>query len=150
MSAKIEVCGPVVGPVLTNSIFTWSVGMACPACEHGEVRMSVENALEVRGVRCTSCDATYTLRCDPTPGTIGCNKEPLMASKTQIVKQLVEERVPYDEPLFLLRGQDVLAADIVDLWCDKAEKAGVPKAKVDEARLCVQAMRTWPHRKRPD
>ena len=57
------------------------------------------------------------------------------------------------EPFFVLRGQDVLAADAVDSWLTAA-LTGQPIsfAKSREAALCMEAMREWArhHGKRPD
>lgn len=55
-----------------------------------------------------------------------------------------------DEPVFVLRGQDVLAADLVDSWADKAEQCGCNRAKVADARKLAAAMRGWSPRKYPD
>lgn len=55
-----------------------------------------------------------------------------------------------DEPVFILRGQDILAADLVDRWATLASLKGCPDAKVLEARALAQAMREWPTRKKPD
>lgn len=56
-----------------------------------------------------------------------------------------------DEPVFVLRGQDRFAPEIVDEWADRAEYAeGCPDEKVDAARDVADAMRSWPRRKYPD
>jgi hypothetical protein len=55
-----------------------------------------------------------------------------------------------DEPIFVLRAQDTLAADLVRQWADTAERAGCTAAKVTEARAVADAMETWPTRKLPD
>jgi hypothetical protein len=66
--------------------------------------------------------------------------------KYDCLKNLAE-----DEPFFVLRAQDVLAAGLVDLWADKAVYAGrTPIEKIDEARRCAAAMREWPKKKVPD
>jgi hypothetical protein len=61
-----------------------------------------------------------------------------------------------DEPIFCLRGQDCLAADLVDQWAIQASVA-VPAVggsdmghKVGEARLIADFMRRWPLHKNPD
>lgn len=48
-----------------------------------------------------------------------------------------------DEPLFVLRAQDILAPEMVREWAYRAQKAGVPFAKVDEARRCADLMEDW-------
>lgn len=55
-----------------------------------------------------------------------------------------------DEPVFILRAQDVLAAALVDRWADLAQRAGTSYGKVHEARVLAQKMREWPTRKLPD
>lgn len=55
-----------------------------------------------------------------------------------------------DEPIFVLRAQDKLAANVVRFWCDRAQAAGVNKEKVAEARAIADLMEAWPNRKKPD
>jgi hypothetical protein len=58
-----------------------------------------------------------------------------------------------DEPLFILRGQDVFAPVLVELWADMAERtafAPAADAKINEARALASKMRAWPNRKLPD
>jgi hypothetical protein len=54
------------------------------------------------------------------------------------------------EPIFVLRAQDMLAPTLVRQWADEAERNGCPKQKVDEARDLAGAMEQWPSRKFPD
>jgi hypothetical protein len=61
-----------------------------------------------------------------------------------------------DEPVFLLRGQDCHAADLVEKWAIWAG-AAVPTVggsevnhKVQEAILIADFMRRWPIHKQPD
>jgi hypothetical protein len=55
-----------------------------------------------------------------------------------------------DEPVFILRAQDALAADAVDHWANHAQLLGVHPDKVREARELADAMREWPNQKNPD
>jgi hypothetical protein len=55
-----------------------------------------------------------------------------------------------DEPIFVLRAQDKLAADTISHWIRYAERSGVDPEKIDEARECEAAMREWPTQKLPD
>lgn len=48
-----------------------------------------------------------------------------------------------DEPLFILCGRDVLAAPTVRDWIRRAEHAGVPDAKLNDAKRLALAMDTW-------
>lgn len=56
---------------------------------------------------------------------------------------------PPDEPLFLLRGQDELAAAVVSYYFDRQRGAGLD---VDEAHVSehIDAMLAWTPRKLPD
>lgn len=55
-----------------------------------------------------------------------------------------------DEPVFILRGQDLLASEFVRRWAQKAKAVGASQAKVDEALACADAMDAWRIRKYPD
>lgn len=55
------------------------------------------------------------------------------------------------EPYFVLRGQDLFAAQLVENWARNVELHGTtPAEKVAEARNVAQAMREWPKKKVPD
>ncbi|MEY9235456.1 hypothetical protein ABIF78_007779 [Bradyrhizobium japonicum] len=61
-----------------------------------------------------------------------------------------------DEPVFLLRGQDKHAADLVEKWAiwasvsvPASEGAAMYK-KIAEAALISEEMRRWPIQKDPD
>lgn len=53
-----------------------------------------------------------------------------------------------DEPVFVLRAQDIHAADLVEKWAIWSAQ-NAPK-KAQEALLVVEAMRAWPVKKAPD
>lgn len=53
------------------------------------------------------------------------------------------------EPIFVLRGQDLLAPAHVRDWAEHAELRGVDPEKVADARACAAAMEAWPTRKVP-
>lgn len=55
-----------------------------------------------------------------------------------------------DEPVFILRAQDALAADLVKIWAMRAESHGCSAEKVAEARALADAMAAWTPRKYPD
>ncbi len=70
---------------------------------------------------------------------------------TQVAKQIeAMKNWPKNEPVFVLRGQDILAGNIVDMWADEAESVGVDPDKVQEARNQAHTMKLWPHHKVPD
>jgi hypothetical protein len=61
-----------------------------------------------------------------------------------------------DEPVFLLRGQDCLAAGLVEKWTIQAN-AMIPTCgsrmmqdKINEAKLISEFMDKWPVHKTPD
>jgi hypothetical protein len=70
-----------------------------------------------------------------------------MLARTE--KDLIR-KVPDEEPLFILRGQDLLAPEIVRAWADAAERAGVRSGKIAGARNLAKEMERWPRRKLPD
>jgi hypothetical protein len=55
-----------------------------------------------------------------------------------------------DEPVFILRAQDLLSAPLVEKWAQFAEDLGCPPGKVAEARSLATKMRMWPVKKAPD
>lgn len=59
-------------------------------------------------------------------------------------------RIPDNEPVFILRGQDALATQVVQYWIILAEKAKVPMSKLTEAREALVDMHNWPSRRLPD
>lgn len=54
------------------------------------------------------------------------------------------------EPVFVLRGQDVLAPQLVRQWARLAEDVGCAVDKVIEANSKAQRMESWTPRKYPD
>lgn len=55
-----------------------------------------------------------------------------------------------DEPVFVLRAQDELSADLVELWAIRAKSLGCPNDKINEAYALVEDMRAWPGQRAPD
>lgn len=55
-----------------------------------------------------------------------------------------------EEPVFILRAQDSLAADLVETWAIRAKSLGCTWDKVREAFDLAEQMRRWPIRKNPD
>lgn len=60
------------------------------------------------------------------------------------------EKASLDEPIFVLRAQDILAPDAVRRWAKLAESYGVSHAKIREAMDCAKQMEDWKKRKVPD
>lgn len=48
-----------------------------------------------------------------------------------------------DEPLFVLRGRDILAADVIANWVELAKQVDVPVERVAEAEELLNAVRRW-------
>lgn len=44
------------------------------------------------------------------------------------------EKIPDDEPVFIIRGQDLLAQSAIAKWIEEAERLGVNEEKVARAR----------------
>lgn len=60
------------------------------------------------------------------------------------------QKVAPDEPIFVLRAQDALAAELVREWARRAAVHGCPAAKLCEAYDLADAMERWPQKKYPD
>lgn len=58
--------------------------------------------------------------------------------------------IPEDEPVFLLRAQDVYAATIVDLYAQIVANCGGSLTISRLAREQAERMRSWPKKKGPD
>lgn len=58
--------------------------------------------------------------------------------------------IPAGEPVFVLRGQDALAADAVRAWAALAHARGVPCAVVEQALAQADLMEAWGSHKLPD
>lgn len=58
--------------------------------------------------------------------------------------------IPDDEPVFLIRGQDIVGAKTVRFWADQAEAHGASPRIVERAREHAALMESWATRKVPD
>jgi hypothetical protein len=54
-----------------------------------------------------------------------------------------------DEPVFVLRAQDIHAADLVEKWAIFVS-VQTHNNKAESARAIAEAMREWPTHKQPD
>ena len=68
----------------------------------------------------------------------------------RLLRKINDDTLPVDEPLFVLRAHDALAADIVRRWAEAASKAGVLETKVEEALALAKQMDEWPDQRIPD
>jgi hypothetical protein len=59
-------------------------------------------------------------------------------------------RIPEDEPVFLLRAQDILAPDLVAAWARQAARSGVSYKMSEMALEQADRMREWRKKKTPD
>ena len=55
-----------------------------------------------------------------------------------------------EEPVFVLRAQDMLAPGIVEEWARRAEDMHINGPKVRGAREIAARMREWPNRRMPN
>ncbi|HVQ43742.1 MAG TPA: hypothetical protein VMT30_02140 [Candidatus Saccharimonadia bacterium] len=58
--------------------------------------------------------------------------------------------IPDDEPVFLVRGSDAVAARTVRFWANEAEAKGAAPNIVEAARRQAELMDAWPIHKVPD
>lgn len=61
-----------------------------------------------------------------------------------------ENKIPVDEPVFLIRGQDVCGADAVRAWIELAQKNGADPDIINHARNHIPLMEAWSKKKIPD
>jgi hypothetical protein len=71
-----------------------------------------------------------------------------MATKAQILEALrygcgCLGQAALDEPVFILRAQDILAPRVVVRWAHLAEQAGTPQHKVQGALELAKQMADW-------
>lgn len=66
-----------------------------------------------------------------------------------LVSKIKDGSLPVDEPLFVLRGRDLLAAGSVTAWAVTAAAIGVPQERVDEAMALAEKMRKWETKRVP-
>ena len=52
-------------------------------------------------------------------------------------------KIPVDEPVFMLRAQDVIAPQVVEIWALAAHAAGADDDIVEHAYKHAQLMRKW-------
>ena len=61
-----------------------------------------------------------------------------------------ENKIPDDEPVFLLRAQDVIAADVVRIWATLNRAHGGDYRLSLMASRCADIMDKWPKKKPAD
>ena len=71
-----------------------------------------------------------------------------MSTKEEVLEALRCGRgclapTPLDEPIFILRAQDILAPRVVVRWAHLADQAGSPQAKVQAALELAKQMADW-------
>ncbi len=60
------------------------------------------------------------------------------------------DTIPEDEPVFVIRAQDVCAYSTVKHWIKMARLNGVDDAMIKEAELHADRIARWPIKKVPD
>jgi hypothetical protein len=57
-----------------------------------------------------------------------------------------------DEPIFVLRAQDLTAPAVIGYWLELVERLGgrLSNEKRAHAEVCMWEMQAWPNRKLPD
>ena len=61
-----------------------------------------------------------------------------------------DERIPWNEPVFLIRAQDINSGSAVREWCRLAKEKGASEAIVKIAEDVASQMDLWPVKKVPD
>lgn len=54
-----------------------------------------------------------------------------------------ENKIPEDEPVFLIRGQDIVGPMVVQVWARLAKNAGATPDIIEAAQRQSQAMQEW-------
>jgi len=67
----------------------------------------------------------------------------------RLIRKLEDGSLPPDEPLFVLRAQDMFADLYVDEWALDRMKNGTPKEMIEEAQALADMMRAWSPRRIP-
>lgn len=58
--------------------------------------------------------------------------------------------IPADEPVFLIRAQDIVSGDAVRVWANLARLHGASQDILDAAERQAKLMDQWPKKKVPD
>jgi hypothetical protein len=61
-----------------------------------------------------------------------------------------DKGIPKDEPVFLLRAQDIFFIPMLTLYAELASAAGCDSRLIQSVIVHRELARLWPHRKRPD
>jgi hypothetical protein len=69
--------------------------------------------------------------------------EMIHASESYNRIQDPENKIGKDEPVFLLRGQDVFAPHVMEYWAELVENNGKNPKKANEIRAFVKKMEAW-------
>lgn len=62
----------------------------------------------------------------------------------------MDDEIPGDEPVFLIRAQDQVSGDAVRAWADLHEAAGGNPELAERAREHADLMDAWPTKKAAD
>lgn len=54
-----------------------------------------------------------------------------------------ENKIPEDEPVFLIRGQDMCALAALEAWCHTAKIMGVDQVMIDKVYKHMDRMVRW-------
>ncbi len=67
-------------------------------------------------------------------------------------KGTIQPIIPDDEPVFLIRGQDLAAIPAAEAWCEAAAALGADADIIDAVRRHIEVVRDWQqtHAKVPD
>lgn len=60
------------------------------------------------------------------------------------------KKIPDNEPVFVIRGQDFLSDETVMYWAEMADNLRINEEKVNNAQLLARKMRNFRPKKYPD
>ncbi len=73
-----------------------------------------------------------------------------MATKAEELESGCLSKAALEEPIFVLRAQDILAPDVVRVWVQRAQELKtVSPAKIQEALDLADKMEAWKPRREP-
>jgi len=58
--------------------------------------------------------------------------------------------IPFNEPVFLIRGQDKVGAEVVRFWAKRAKEEGADPALIRKVLRHATKMEKWPKKKVAD
>lgn len=71
-------------------------------------------------------------------------------TQASTIQDMTPDSIPDEEPIFVIRGQDLVGGAAVRAWVDLARAAGARSDILERAMIHSRVMDAWPHKKIPD